>query len=232
MDRRADAQGSRIAGILVVLGVVGFGAYFVGLHWLVASGLWPTAALGMILGPWVFVVGPPVVGGLRDGSRSRRTGSAALVACAVVAIAWLLVRFGPILGRRADVVLYVENLAFFVWLGWLFASTLKRGREPLVTRLARRMRGGDMPSVVVRYTRWVTIAWAAFFALTAETSTLLFFAYPRETWSLFVNVLIWPLVGIAFVVEYVVRTTLLRNVMHVPFTAAIHAFRERADDDR
>ena len=53
---------------------------------------------------------------------------------------------------------------------FLFARTLRAGSEPLVTRFARAERGGELPAELARYTRRLTAAWAAFFALMAATS--------------------------------------------------------------
>jgi uncharacterized membrane protein len=77
----------------------------------------------------------------------------------------------------------------------------------------------------------VTLAWALFFVAAIAISAVLFFTQSRAVWSLFVNLAIWPLLGLAFVLEYLVRTTVLKDVAHVPFTVAMRAFHEHAWSD-
>lgn len=237
--RKKDVDGiasgpssSRATGFVVALSIVALGAYFVGLHALVASHAWPTTTIAMILVPWLFVIGPRIARAFHNGAFVRRVLIAALSLGAVVVVGVALMRYGRLFGEHADALLFIENIVFFGWLTWLFASSLTGPREPLVTQMARTMRLGDMPPPVIRYTRFVTIAWVSFFVVVMALSTVLFVTQSREVWSLFVNVLIWPLVVVAFVVEYAVRRTLLSDVKHIPFSAAIHAFRGRSDGER
>ena len=88
-------------------------------------------------------------------------------------------------------------------LAW-FASTLRPGSEPLVTRVARCVHGTLKPEIE-SYTRSVTIAWCVFFTAQLVVSLVLFLLAPLETWSLFVNVLNAPLVVLMFAGEYLVR---------------------------
>jgi uncharacterized membrane protein len=48
----------------------------------------------------------------------------------------------------------------------------------------------------------VTAAWVVFFLALAAASAVLALAAPFAWWSLFVNVLSWPLIGLMFVAEY------------------------------
>lgn len=91
-----------------------------------------------------------------------------------------------------------------------FGLTLRRGHEPLITTMARRMHG-SMPPEMARYTRRVTIAWCGFFATQLTVSVLLFCFAPLIVWSFFVNILDIPLVVTMFAVEYAVRLRVLRN---------------------
>jgi len=230
MDHRQDANrhphpASRylVTALAVATAIVYFGT----LHTLIVTRALPVLALALVLAPWLFIVGPPIARALRTGSAPRRLALASAVGAAIVVAAWFGPRIVEALAERTETVLYVENLAFFGWLAALFAVSLAPGRVPLVTRLARKTRRGDMPPSVIRYTRAVTIAWAVFFVVTMAISTALFFSSRQVLWSLFVNVLIGPLVGLGFAVEYAVRRTLLRDVAHAPFLAAIRDFRER-----
>jgi uncharacterized membrane protein len=213
--------------LVTALAVAAAIAYFATLHTLIVTHALPVLALALVLAPWLFIVGPPIARVVRTGSARQRSAVALVVGAALAVAAWFGPRIVEAFAGRAETVLYVENLAFFGWLAALFAVSLAPGRIPLVTRIARKTRRGDMPPSVIRYTRAVTIGWAVFFVVTMTISTALFFSSREALWSLFVNVLIGPLVGLGFTVEYAVRRTLLRDVAHAPFLAAIRDFRER-----
>lgn len=230
MDQRQDAHRTPQSArrhLVAVLAAVGFVAYFAALHVLIVTGALPALALVLVLAPWLLIVGPPIARALRTGTARRRRTVALGIWVVLGGTAWFAPRVFEPLAARAEIVLYVENLAFFAWLAALFAVSLAPGRIPLVTRIARKARRGDMPPSVVRYTRAVTIAWVAFFVATMAISTALFFSSRETLWSLFVNVLIGPAVAAGFAVEYAVRRAVLRDVAHVPFLAAIRGFRER-----
>lgn len=114
-------------------------------------------------------------------------------------------------------------MAYGSLLVW-FGLSLRSGGEPAVTRFARRMRR-TMPDKVVRYTRYVTIAWCVFFATQIGTSaTLLAFA-PRETWSSFVNLWNLPLVGAMFLIEFGCRLLLFRRETRTGLFATLSGLR-------
>jgi uncharacterized membrane protein len=92
----------------------------------------------------------------------------------------------------------------------VFALTLRPGREPLITGMARRMHGG-LDAELAAYTRKVTIAWSLFFASQLALSVALFCFAPLVVWSFFVNILDIPLVAAMFAAEYAVRLRYLRN---------------------
>lgn len=213
-----------LAGFVAVVGVA---AYFVALHTLIVTRAMPTLTLMLILAPWGGAIGSLTAAKLgRTSSPSMRVLAVLGGVAVLVAVVVATFHFAWHEPAKADVVLYVENLAFFGWLSSLFGASLFGGGEALVTRMARRVRRGDMPPPVVLYTRRLTAAWSAFFVAVMALSTLLFIGASREVWSLFVNLLIWPLVGAAFVVEYAVRSIVLRDVAHVPFLAAFRAFHD------
>jgi uncharacterized membrane protein len=138
---------------------------------------------------------------------------------AVGAGLWLWTRPGSTPGA-----LLAMHAGVYLGLLWLFARTLRAGREPLVTGIARRVRG-VLPPEVAGYTRRVTQAWCVFFACMAVASIVLFRFAPLPVWSLFANLLNPPLVAVMFVGEYLVRITRFRHLQHFPITAAARAFR-------
>jgi uncharacterized membrane protein len=95
-----------------------------------------------------------------------------------------------------------------------FGLSLRRGREPLITGMARRLNGetdGEADDELAAYTRNVTIAWSVFFAAQLTLSVTLFCFAPLVVWSFFVNVLDIPLVVTMFAAEYAVRLRCLRH---------------------
>ncbi len=97
---------------------------------------------------------------------------------------------------------------------FLFVRTLSAASEPLITRFARVERGGELPAELARYTRRLTAAWAAFFALMAGASAALALWGSFAAWSLFTNILNYALVVAFFVAEYAYRRLRYRQYPH------------------
>lgn len=97
------------------------------------------------------------------------------------------------------------NLSLFM----LFARSLAPGAMPLITRFAALVRDGNMPAVVLVYTRQVTVAWAVFTLLLTLESILLAIYAPLAWWSLFTNFINYGLVGMFFVCEFALRRWVL-----------------------
>lgn len=110
----------------------------------------------------------------------------------------------------------MPHLVTNFFLMWFFARTLKNGRVPLVTSLARSVHGSLTPDLEI-YTRHVTLAWSLFFAAQIAGSILLFFFASLETWSMFINILSTPLVVLMFLCEYTYRVLRYRNHRSSPF---------------
>ena len=125
----------------------------------------------------------------------------------------------------------IPHAAIYLFLLWFFGHTLWRAKEPLVTRLARRVHG-TLPPEMQAYTRCVTIAWCVFFAAQIVISALLFEFASLNAWSLFVSVLNFPLLVLMFVGEYAYRMTFHRNFPHASILEAIQSFSEDAARSR
>jgi uncharacterized membrane protein len=109
---------------------------------------------------------------------------------------------------------FLPPILIYVFLGWAFARTLVPGREPLVTRIARLVREGELPGALVLHTRRVTWLWAVALALMAAISLALArFAEPA-TWSFFTNILSYALLGLLFVLEYLYRRVRYPEIRH------------------
>ena len=120
----------------------------------------------------------------------------------------------------------ISHAAIYVGLLTLFARTLLAGREPLITWVARRIRGNLTDEMLV-YTRRVTIVWCLFFAGQLAISALLFVSAPPAVRSFFINVLDLPLVAAMFLVEYAYRLRKFRNHSHGSIADVVRVFSER-----
>ncbi len=109
-----------------------------------------------------------------------------------------------------------------------FGLTLRRGREPIITTMVRRLHG-EIDDEIVLYTRKVTIAWTLFFAMQLVLSVSLLCCAPLVVWSFFVNILDLPLIATMFASEYAIRIRCLQNpprdslsAVFSMITAAVH----------
>lgn len=106
--------------------------------------------------------------------------------------------------RDTTVALYLPPFIIQGSLLWLFASSLRQGQEPLLTRIARRV-FQQHDEETRRYTTRVTQLWSLFFvALLLETLLLTLFA-PLELWSLFANIINYLLIVLLFSAEFTYR---------------------------
>jgi uncharacterized membrane protein len=132
-------------------------------------------------------------------SKNRPLWLAALSAAGVVVF---LVEYQEQLGLAA--VSGFSHATAYLFLLWYFGRTLARGREPIITRLARNLHGTLQPEMEL-FTRKLTIAWCVFFAAQVIASALLFAFAPLNAWSLFINLLNLPLLAIMFAGQFVYR---------------------------
>ena len=125
----------------------------------------------------------------------------------------------------------LSHAAAYLFLLWLFARTLSRGAEPIITRFARRVHGPLQPEMEV-FTRKLTIAWCAFFAGQLVASALLYAFARLETWSLFVNVLNLPLLTLMFAGQWVYRRARHPDCPRASVWQAVEAFTQDAPPSR
>lgn len=183
--------------------------------------------LGAITGEPGFAAG--AVGLVAWGASTARlpAGRAALLGALVLALAAIAALIVPV------VVLYLPPLAIYPGLGALFAVSLRRGREPIVSRFARLERGGgELPPDLLSYTRVLTVLWVLFFAIMGCVSLGLALWASVETWSLFTNLIGYLLVAAFFVGEYFYRRQRYRHYRHgdfVEFLRRIPSYRLGAE---
>jgi uncharacterized membrane protein len=109
---------------------------------------------------------------------------------------------------------FLPPILIYVFLCWVFGRTLAPGREPLVTRIARLVRDGELPEPLVVHTRRVTWLWTVALALLAAVSAVLArFAEPA-TWSFFTNILSYAVLAALFGLEYLYRLVRYPAIRH------------------
>jgi uncharacterized membrane protein len=96
---------------------------------------------------------------------------------------------------------FVPPVVLNVALATLFATTLRPGREPLISTFAR-MERGTLTLDLAGYTRHLTQVWVAFFIVAALVCALLAFAAPEVVWTWFVTVGNQIAVAILFLGEF------------------------------
>ncbi|RXZ43865.1 hypothetical protein [Crenobacter cavernae] len=110
-------------------------------------------------------------------------------------------------------------------LALMFGRTLLPGQTPLCSQIATLIHG-ELDAALTRYTRRVTQAWTLFFVAMTSVSTLLFFTTTLATWSFFSNLLVFPLTGLMFVVEFALRLKALPQWRdQLRFTDTFRAYR-------
>ena len=121
---------------------------------------------------------------------------------------------------------FMQHAGTMVLLAITFGSTLGRGdANALCSRVTRLMLPGPPDPTYMRYTWKVTVAWTVYFVASAVVSVGLFFFGPLAVWSFFANLLTPVIVGLMFVIEYVVRVRVLPDRPHFSIAQTIQAYR-------
>lgn len=153
-----------------------------------------------------------------DDASGRRRGTILLIGFVVAAFVWW---FWSRWVGYAEWVYLLQSVGGMLLMASVFGVSLTMKEGDWVTRMATVIHGGSLPPEIARYTRSVTIAWTIFFLLMATTSIALFASGQREWWSAFINIFSWPLVAVAFLVEYGMRKILHPNFEHVSFSTTV-----------
>ncbi|AWN17481.1 ketosynthase [Salinisphaera sp. LB1] len=156
-----------------------------------------------VLGPWLI----------------RRRPVAWLAMFVLIAIAALSVHTVDAL-----VFFYATPVLICLALAWLFGRTLLPGQTPLITLVARAIRG-PLPGPVARYTRAVTIFWCATMLVMALANLCLALFASAEIWSLCANFLNYLIVGLLFVAEWFVRRRAIGEYEHMSWRQYMAALR-------
>lgn len=115
----------------------------------------------------------------------------------------------PYLRQNVALLYLLQHLGINLALGTLFGRSLLGSGPALVSRFALLAHNGTISPAQLRYTRQVTVAWTAYFFLTAAISAGLFGLAPPSAWSVFANLLTAPLLVLMFAIEHLVRNRVL-----------------------
>lgn len=126
-----------------------------------------------------------------------------------LAVFSLLAWSWPYLRQNVALLYFIQHLGINLALGTLFGRSLIGSGPALVTHFALLAHNGSISPAQLRYTRQVTVAWAAYFFLTATLSAGLFWLAPPSAWSIFANLLTAPLIVLMFGIEHLVRHRVL-----------------------
>lgn len=163
---------------------------------------------------------PPLMLGSGMLWRSRSpwiAGASTLCAALVLYDCW------PQLEQNYTRVYLLQECGMYGLLAFGFVSSLRSGESALCTRLADRLHG-PLTRAEVRYTRQVTVAWAAFFAALTLSILALYIYAPLRLWSWFVNFIALPLIALMFVAEYAVRRRVLPQTDRQGVLATVRIF--------
>ncbi|MGI9302163.1 MAG: hypothetical protein ACR2RB_05565 [Gammaproteobacteria bacterium] len=133
-----------------------------------------------------------------------------LIAAILAAVGAAVLSFG------VGVIPYLPPILISGLLAIVVGRTLLAGETPLLTRLATMARGELTPRTV-RYTRGLTVFWAAFFVFLVIELTALALLVSLETWSVFAHLLNCLLAGLLIVGEYLFRRWYLSELEHPGF---------------
>jgi len=187
-----------------------------------AFNIWRQLAVWILLAPLAGFACWGTAATLRASGRGHimQLAGTGLVAMAVIGLA---LDFYSVLLTRLDVIYLIQHLTVNTTLCWFFLQTLCAGRTPVITAIARAIHS-DMPDSIVRYTRKVTMAWAIFFAMQVLCSLLIFIWASIHTWSVFANILHWPMIILMFMAEYICRKRCNPDFRHATMRQSVLAY--------
>jgi uncharacterized membrane protein len=164
-----------------------------------------------LIDPGLSMVALMLVDALAFAALVRSRGSLRLVG--LIGVMFVVVY----VSRQQNLVAF-PSIAFNALIATVFGLTLRRGRTPMIHAIAAwAMAPEPVTAEFAHYLRRQTQAWAIFFVLMALACLVLAVAAPFSWWSLFANVLSWPLIAAFFCGEYLIRRTWFPNLPdHTP----------------
>jgi uncharacterized membrane protein len=123
--------------------------------------------------------------------------------------------------RGLSVVVHAAPVAINLALAAWFASTLRAGREPMITRFARAERG-VLEADLAAYTRALTWVWVALFVAVAMIDAVLAVEGTRVAWLAFTGAGGYLMAAALFLGEWVYRRWRFRHYRHASPLALVH----------
>lgn len=136
-----------------------------------------------------------------------------------------LIWLWPTLRQNVPLVFFIQHLGTNLALATLFGRSLLGGGEALITQLARAVYHGQISERKRIYTRHATVAWTLFFLSNALISALLWLFAPQSAWSVFANLLSFPLLVGMFVGEHIWRLYALPPEERPSIADVVRAYR-------
>ncbi|SMG65364.1 conserved hypothetical protein, membrane [methanotrophic bacterial endosymbiont of Bathymodiolus sp.] len=93
-----------------------------------------------------------------------------------------------------------------------FGKTLLINKGPSLVERFALLEFPDIPPVLSRYCRHLTMLWTGFFAFNVLACVILAVAAPVEWWAIYTGVLIFVLTALIMVAEYIWRFFLFRRI--------------------
>ncbi|MDZ7785399.1 MAG: hypothetical protein U5K56_21395 [Halioglobus sp.] len=140
----------------------------------------------------------------------------------------LLVAGLGLIGYTLDLLrfaLYLPPVILPLLLWAVFFRSLMPGRTPLITGIARAVRG-SLSDELSRYTRSVTVVWCTLFISLSLGSVLLPLVASPQVWSLFANFLNYVFIVLLFVGEFIYRQYRFRDLEHLDFLSYLQSLRQ------
>jgi uncharacterized membrane protein len=184
--------------------------------------VWRQIAVAMLAFPLVGIVSWSVFSLLPPASVMRATRMLCAAGVMAICLVATLLLWQPML-LNLDWFYLAQHVVTNLIFAWLFGQTLLAPRTPLITGFAQTIHG-QLPDNILRYTRGVTLAWTVFFLAQIALSLFIFYVFSLETWSLFANVLNWPLVILMFMAEYLCRKIMNPDFQHAGIKESINAY--------
>ncbi len=186
----------------------------------------------LLLSQWLMTSAPPSPWNA-VGILSPMLGAAALAAWQAGQHVRGVLAGGAVAGLCAAAVLGIkvpeqwlylaQHVVIHLMLAMWFASTLREGRQPLISGLAEKVHGSLAPTMKA-YTENLTRAWVIYFMTMVAGSIGLFVLTPFEVWASFAN-LVTPLALVAmFVGERLLRYRLHPEFKRSTMMDAIRAY--------
>ena len=131
-----------------------------------------------------------------------------LATSVVALVGALLAVYWPLLTKYYEWADVSQQVGAYALVSLSFGRSLRGGHIPLCTQLTAKLHGTLTPSEIA-YTRWATLAWTLMYALLAGTILIMFFVASLSLWSLFVNFVVFGLIGLMFIADHAIRRRVL-----------------------